>query len=100
MDSEPDAYESLTKQIVSLYDSVDWSRLQMLYDIVHNFAQMLRPSALTVPCNVKKTKAIIHEPPPSSDNAVKFPANLAANVTLVAEINNLEDTNRLGVLVS
>ncbi|PVD19006.1 hypothetical protein C0Q70_21565 [Pomacea canaliculata] len=99
VDSEPDAYESLTKQIVSLYDSVDWSRLQMLYDIVHNFAQMLRPSALTVPCNVKKTKAIIHEPPPSSDNAVKFPANLAANVTLVAEVNNLEDTNRLGVLV-
>ncbi|KAK7484410.1 hypothetical protein BaRGS_00024295, partial [Batillaria attramentaria] len=99
VENEPELYDSFTKQVVPLCDSVDWSRLQTLHDILQNLSNLLRPAAFTTPCDVRKTTAVIHEPPSSSETAIKFPAGLAARVTLVATIENLEDPHRVGILV-
>lgn len=100
MDSDPTSYDNFTRQVVSLYDSVDWSRLQVLPEIFRDLSKLLRPATLATPCDVRKTTAVIHEPPASSDMPIKFPASLAATVTLVATVYNLEETNRVSILVS
>ena len=99
VDSDPTSYDSFTRQIVSLYDSVDWSRLQVLPEIFRDLSKQLRPATLALPCDVRKMTAVIHEPPASSDNPIKFPAGLAATVTIVATVHNLEDTNTVSILV-
>ena len=99
VDSDPTSYDSFTRQIVSLYDNVDWSRLQVLPEIFRDLSKLLRPATLALPCDVRKTTAVIHEPPASSETPIKFPAGLAATVTLVATVHNLEDTNTVSILV-
>ena len=99
MESDPGSYDSFTRQAVSLCDSVDWTKLQGLPGMFRSLTTLLRPSTLSLPADVRKTTAVIEEPSATSDNAIKFTAGLATTVTLVATIHNLEDTNRVSILV-
>ncbi|XP_076453862.1 integrator complex subunit 4-like [Babylonia areolata] len=99
VESDPATYDSFTRQVVSLGDTLDWSQLQVLPGVFRNLSRLLRPTVLSMPSDVRRTRAVIEEPPPSSDCAIKFPAGLATTVTMVATLHNMEDTNRVSVLV-
>ena len=100
VERETNFYDNFSQQVVKLVTSLDWTRLQILPEVFRDLAKLLRPcAATTAPCDVRKSRAIIHEPPSNSDITVKFPAGLSATVSLVASLENVEDTGRVSVLV-
>ncbi|CAL1533993.1 unnamed protein product [Lymnaea stagnalis] len=89
----------VTLHLLSNFDLIDPSHLQVTHSILQTGLSLLRPSAVPQLRGVRKVSATIEEPVENQETAIKMAAGLTAGLRVVAMIENVTDVKTVKIKV-